>query len=89
MLSAASRLAGAEVKRVLRRLHATGDQQSRKEGMRPFARLIAKIAHTGPFSTLSALLAQVLPLPTPSKGHVQTTVKPGPPEEVQQGCIMA
>lgn len=59
MLAAASKLAGSEVKKVLRRLHVTGDPQSKKEGMRPFARLVSKIAHTGPFSALAALLAQV------------------------------
>ena len=59
MLAAAQKLAGAAMKKVLRRLHVAGDAHSRKEGMRPFARLVAKIAHTGPFSTLSALIFQV------------------------------
>ena len=72
VLAAASKLAGAEVKKVLRRLHVTGGQQSRKEGMRPFARLVSKIACTGPFSTLSALLSQV----TLAKQSVVQTTRP-------------
>ena len=58
-------MAGQEVKKVLRRLHVTGDAQSKKESMRPFSRHISKITHTGPFSTLSALLSQVGPLENP------------------------
>ncbi len=44
---------------MLRRLHVAGDQQSKKESMRPFARIVGKIALTGPFSTLTALVSQV------------------------------
>ena len=65
LLLAASKMAGQEVKKVLRRLHVAGDAQSKKESMRPFSRHISKIAHTGPFSTLSALLSQVGALENP------------------------
>ena len=59
VLAAAQKLAGAAMKKILRRVTVSGDTRNQKEGMRPFARLVAKIAHTGPFSTLSALLFQV------------------------------
>lgn len=70
ILLAASKLAATEVKKVLRRLHVATDQQSRKEGMRPFARIVGKIALVGPFSVLTALIGQVggEPLPLSAAG---------------------
>ena len=59
ILLGASKLAVVEVRKVLRRLHVANDQQSRKEGMRPFARIAGKVALIGPFSVASAFIAQV------------------------------
>ena len=61
VLTSASKLAGAVTKRIINRLYDSPDPQSRKEGMRPFARLIAKLTYTGPFSALASLLFKVRP----------------------------
>ena len=67
VLQAAANLTTMEVKKVQRRLAVVGPGESaKKDNMRVFMRVIGKLAHVGPFSTVGELIAQVSsPSPPP------------------------
>jgi hypothetical protein len=59
LLSASSKLAAVEVKKVLRRVHVPKDYRDKKEALKPFGRMLAKIASSNPLAVAQTMLAQV------------------------------
>ena len=62
LLTAASKMASAETRKVLRRLHVTGAQEKheKRRESAPFARLLGKASHANPLAVCSVLVGQVL-----------------------------
>ena len=63
LLTAAGKMASAETKKVLRRLHVRGaqDKRDKRREAGPFARLLGKASHANPLAVCSVLVGQVLP----------------------------
>lgn len=59
LLSAASKLASVEVKKVLRRVHVPQSKRDKKEALKPFGRMLGKIAAANPLSVAQTMIAQV------------------------------
>ena len=62
LLTGASKMASAETRKVLRRLHVTGaqDKHEKRRESAPFARLLGKASHANPLAVCSVLVGQVL-----------------------------
>ena len=62
LLAGASKMAIAETRKVLRRLHVTGaqDKHEKRRESAPFARLLGKASHANPLAVCSVLVGQVL-----------------------------
>ena len=62
LLAGASKMASAETRKVLRRLHVTGaqDKHEKRRESAPFARLLGKASHANPLAVCSVLVGQVL-----------------------------
>lgn len=61
LLSAASKLASVELKKVLRRVHVPQSKRDKKEALKPFGRMLAKVAAANPLSVAQTMIAQVYP----------------------------
>lgn len=59
LLSAAAKLASTELKKVLRRVHVPESQKDKKEELRKFGRMLAKIAAANPLAVSETVIAQV------------------------------
>ena len=71
LLTAASKMASAETRKVLRRLHVTGaqDKHEKRREAGPFARLLGKASHANPLAVCSVLVGQVLSALTCTSCH--------------------
>ena len=58
LLSAASKLAVTEARKVLRRLHAPADKRDRRDALAPFGRMLGKAAAAAPLPIAAAVAAQ-------------------------------
>ena len=63
LLSASSRLAETEVRRILRRVTAPANKREAKIKMRPLGRMLGKIAHANPFAVSEQVIRQVMGMP--------------------------
>ena len=59
LTKAQSKMAATDVKKILRRLHVSGYDAKKTDQQKQFQRLMTKLVHIGPFSVLTALIAQV------------------------------
>jgi len=59
LLSAASRMAVVEVRKIMRRLHVPADKRERTTYLAPFSRMLGKASHAAPLAVCAALVAQV------------------------------
>lgn len=63
LLTAASKLAETEVRRILRRVTAPATKKDAKQTMKPLGRMLAKIMHASPMAVAQQLIRQVMGMP--------------------------
>jgi len=71
LLSAASKLASVELKKVLRRVHVPQSKRDKKEALKPFGRMLAKVAAANPLSVAQTMIAQVEAYPNMVEPYVE------------------
>jgi len=59
LLSAAAKLASVELKKVLRRVHVPQGKKDKKDALKPFGRMLAKVAAANPLAVAETMIAQV------------------------------
>ncbi len=59
LLAAAAKLASVELKKVLRRVHVPQNKKDNKEKLKPFGRMLAKVAAANPLAVAETMIAQV------------------------------
>ena len=91
LLTAASKMASAETRKVLRRLHVTGTQDKREKRREaaPFARLLGKASHANPLAVCSVLVGQVPSASTCALSHSLLLIDHSRCPESQQTCSLA
>lgn len=63
LLTAGAKLAGLEVRRILRRVTSSNNKKEARATMKPLGRMLAKIAHAAPLPVAEQLIRQVMGLP--------------------------
>lgn len=59
LLSAAAKQASVELKKVLRRVHVPQNKKDKSVALKPFGRMLAKVAAANPLAVAETMIAQV------------------------------